>query len=217
MNRYRIKGIIFDMDNTILRSKIDFEAMKREIFRLLTSNGIIREDFPVARHTTSTLIQYAQSHPGPTEDLLSEMWNIAEKYEVIGMQDADLEPGAAGLLDQLRGICSMVIVTNNSIHAAKTALSRNHIEHYFDHIIGREQMASMKPAPDGFHVALQLYPEIKTEEWISVGDAWIDGKAAQEAGVRFISYRGNLAKMSEHGVYPFGSIDQIGDLLPYLA
>jgi phosphoglycolate phosphatase len=41
----KIRGIIFDMDNTILRSRIDFGSMKNEIFRYLTSLGILPADF----------------------------------------------------------------------------------------------------------------------------------------------------------------------------
>jgi len=36
-----IKGIIFDMDNTLLRSNIDFEAMKKETFAFLSTKGIL--------------------------------------------------------------------------------------------------------------------------------------------------------------------------------
>jgi FMN phosphatase YigB (HAD superfamily) len=35
----KYKGVIFDMDNTLLRSKIDFPGMKQEIHRFLSILG----------------------------------------------------------------------------------------------------------------------------------------------------------------------------------
>lgn len=40
-NRNNIKGIIFDMDNTLLSSKINFAAMKRETYEFVVNNGIL--------------------------------------------------------------------------------------------------------------------------------------------------------------------------------
>lgn len=208
----RIKGIIFDMDNTLLRSKIDFRLMKQETFKFLVLHNIFPPDFDITNHTTSTIIEAAVSTNLMTEKLLIEMWGIPEKYEVIGMKDADLEPGVIELLEELKEKYRISIVTNNSIKAAREALMRNNIFEYFDYVIARENMGSLKPSPSGFQYILDQHSDIKKEEWISVGDAWIDGKASLEAGIQFIAYQADIEKMNERGIVPLASINDIRQL-----
>jgi phosphoglycolate phosphatase len=151
-----------------------------------------------------------------TNELIEQMWLIPKKHEVSGMQDADLEPGVVGLLNSLYGKYCLVVVTNNSIGAAEVALRANGIYEYFDLVVGREMMGALKPSPDGFLVALSTFNQISSHEWISVGDAWVDGKASAEAGIPFISYRGDKEKMKDHGVFPFAEIAVMGELMELL-
>ena len=210
-----IKGIVFDMDNTLLRSHIDFEAMKNGTYQFLERNLILPADLALENHTTSTLIDTAVKTKKMTEKLLQEMWQIPRKYEVMGMKDAELEPGVVPLLDELSGKYRMVIVTNNSIDAARAVLIENGIYGYFDHVVGREMVGALKPSPDGFVFILQQHKDISLNEWISVGDSWMDGKAAEGAGIPFISYRGDVEKMNRMGVYPRADIRHIRDLLDF--
>lgn len=70
----RVKGIIFDMDNTLLRSTIDFAAMKKETFQFLMDHGLISAQTAFDPHTTSTLIEEAMRSGRMTEDLLEKIW-----------------------------------------------------------------------------------------------------------------------------------------------
>jgi phosphoglycolate phosphatase len=213
----RIKGIIFDMDNTLLRSNIDFTTMKHETFCFLTSRGILSNEMNLEDHTTSTLIGEAMQNKLMTDELLREMWEIPKLHELAGMVDADLEPGVVELLHELklRKYC-VTIVTNNAIEAAYTALRRNAILDYFDCIVGREMMKTLKPSPDGYLYILNVYDNFTSDEWISVGDAWVDGKGSSAAGINFISYQGDAQKMTQMGVFPIAEITDIRELLLYL-
>jgi len=211
-----VKGIIFDMDNTLLRSRIDFKAIKRELFDYLTAHGIVPAGFPVQEHTSSTLIAHAQRTGLLQRGMQDELWAICARHEREGMKDAELEPGAHELLGRLHTRYALAVLTNNSFSAAQTALTRNGIGRFFDHTIGREQAGAMKPAPDGIRVILNRYQPTKPDQWLSVGDAWIDGKASQEAGVRFIAYQGDTAAMNRMGVHPAGFIGELGELERFL-
>jgi phosphoglycolate phosphatase len=204
------------MDNTLLRSKIDFEAMKQETYQFLVSHGILPGGMNIDEQTTSTMIQLAIKTNRMSNALIDQMWYIAEKYEIQGMQGVDLEPGVDKLLGCLRGKYCLGVVTNNSIGAAEAALRANGIYEYFDLVIGREMMEALKPSPSGFLVALNTFHHIELCEWISVGDAWIDGKASAEAGIQFISYQGDGKKMRSNGVFPIAEIKVIGELLDFL-
>ncbi|WP_080838246.1 HAD family hydrolase [Cohnella massiliensis] len=214
---HRIKGIMFDMDNTLLRSAIDFPEMKREIYAFLAGHRLLDEDCAFQRETSSTLIRQARQTGRLTKELEEETWAIVRKHEVKGMAGAELEPGVRELLNGLVGCYRLTVVTNNSEEAARAALAENGILSFFDLVAGRERMAMLKPSPDGFVYVLESYPDIPASEWISVGDSWIDGKGAQEAGIRFVAYGTDIAKMREAGVEPDGKIDHIGQLLDFLA
>ena len=216
MENRNIKGIIFDMDNTLLRSTIDFPAMKKEVFQFLTYREVLPEHLDLTRHTTATLIEAAKNSTRMTGRLLEQVWEIVRKHETSGMKGACLEPGVAELLEKLNGKVRLAVITNNSGHAAESALRENGIFHYFDCVVGREMVKSIKPSPDGVFYVLAKFPPISAEEWISVGDSWIDGKAAAQAGVKFISYRGDIREMNRMGVFPIAEIETIEELLAFV-
>jgi phosphoglycolate phosphatase len=213
-----IKGIIFDMDNTLLRSKIDFPNMKLEVFRYLSEKSVIEPDFPLQEHTIATLIEYAKRTGKLREKDESEVWRIVSALERKGMRDAGLEPYAGEVLQQLRkkGLV-LALLTNNAQSAAISALSATGIFPFFGLVVGREQMASLKPSPSGVYAILTRYPQFGPAQWISVGDSWIDGKAAQEAQVPFIAYRSNRVLMAERGVQPIDYIRDLRNLLTYFS
>ncbi|QHT60456.1 HAD family hydrolase [Paenibacillus lycopersici] len=211
-----IRGVIFDMDNTLLRSSINFAAMKRETADYLLRHGAVDRDLPIGDFTTSSLVALAQRSVVWNARMKQEIEALLAKHEEAGMIGAELEPGVMELVSTLRGRQRLAVLTNNAYRAAKLALETNGIEAYFDCIVAREQMAFMKPAPDGVLVILRRYPELGPHEWLSVGDSWIDGQAAQEAGVAFVAYGGDVGRMQERGVYPAGCIGSIGELLSYL-
>ncbi|MFS0726787.1 HAD family hydrolase [Paenibacillus sp. 1P07SE] len=212
-----VRGLIFDMDNTLLRSRIDFDQMKRETYAYLRKISILDEDLDMESHTTSTLMAEAVRTSRMTEAMIAEMWGIADRIEKAGMHQADLEPGVPELLEQLHGRLPLVVVTNNSSGAAELALKENKVRHYFDDVIGRDKVKSMKPAPDAFLHVLAAYKHIPAEHWLSVGDAWIDGAASTAAGIRFVSYNGDTVRMETMGVQRYAEIREIGQLADFLA
>ena len=211
----KIKAIIFDMDNTLLQSNIDFYALKHDIFDYLISNHILTQEFPILEHTSSTMIEYAKQI-GITDELYQDMMNIAANHEIVGMKGAGLEPGVSELLESLYTKFILVVITNNSLIAARQALETTKIIDYIDLIIGREQMSSLKPSPSGFLFALEQFKHIPLNEWISIGDSWIDGKASMDAGIPFISYRTSTEKMINRGVRPVGQINNIIEILDFI-
>lgn len=213
--KYRIKGIIFDMDNTLLHSNIDFPAMKLDVYRHLQAAGVIPANFPVAEHTTSTLLETAKN-AGVNQHFYEELLAVAAKHELAGMEGAGLEPGASALLHQLHGRFVLAVVTNNALPAARKALEETGIIHYFDLLVARDHMTSLKPSPSGFLYVIKQFPHIAGSEWLSVGDSWIDGKGSMEAGIPFIGYRTSQTIMEQRGVAPIGTMENIEDLLHYL-
>jgi len=210
------KGVIFDMDNTLLRSSIDFYAMKWAIYSFFVDHRVLPQGLSMDTHTTSTVIAEAMETGLVTDELSRRMWEIAKQHEIKGMAGAKLEDGALELIRNIHGRLYLSIVTNNARDAALTALEENGIASYFDLIVGREQMGSLKPAPDGYLRVLEFFAPATSSEWLSVGDAWVDGKASERAGIPFVAYRGDISKMKRMGVQPLAEIQDIRDVMAFV-
>ena len=214
--RERIKGVIFDMDNTLLQSNIDFKAMKSDVYAFLTGHRVITADTRKDDHTTATLIEKARLSDMFDEDMNRAVWHIVRDHELEGMTDAKLEPHVEEVLGTLSKHYYLTVLTNNAYDAAESALMRNGIIHLFNLIAGREQVPNLKPSPAGILHILKKYPSLVPENWLCTGDGWIDGRAAMDADIGFISYRGNIAKMHEKEVYPLHEIQDMRELLGLL-
>jgi len=89
----------------------------------------------------------------------------------------------------------LVVVTNKDTPNAQKVLSTFELDRYFNYIIGADQVAHSKPAPDLLLKALALF-EIHPEEAIMIGDSGGDCLAAKAAGLDFIAC---LYGYSRHG------------------
>lgn len=215
-NAAKKKGIIFDMDNTLLQSSIDFAEMKKAIFQLLVQSELVDPGFDYAAYTASQLIELGRTSDRFHSEAETAMWDVVVAYESAGMDGATLEEGAAEVLETLQQHYTLVILTNNARIAALKALEETGIIHHFDLIVGREQMDMLKPSPSGIHYILDRYVQIPADRWVMVGDSWIDGKAAQDGGVPFIAYRAKQEDMHFHEVVPAAYIQHLRELLAYL-
>lgn len=207
------KGIIFDMDNTLLKSNINFAEMKRAIYQLLLMHGCCGPELDLQNHTASQLIEIGRQSSLMTQELEDEMWAAVTAVEKDGMHGAVLEEQAREVLDELRGRYQLYILTNNAYAAAQEALEETGISDYFTEIVAREQMTQLKPSPSGVHYILRQQPQWPLEAWVMIGDSWIDGKAAQDAGIRFLSYQGKPGEMEQRGVNPVATVKSLRELL----
>ncbi|MGN7469418.1 HAD family hydrolase [Brevibacillus sp. SAFN-007a] len=209
-------GIIFDMDNTLLQSKINFREMKQAIFHLWTEHGLLEPTFDWQSHTASQLIEIGRKSGRLTSQLEQKMWEAVTALEKAGMHEAVLENHVREVLAQLRERYPLFLLTNNAYAAAEEALQRTGIASCFQEIVAREQMTSLKPHPSGIRYICSQYPAWPASAWTMVGDSWIDGKAAQDGGVAFVAYRGNRREMEGHGVVPQAYIADLRELLDML-
>ncbi|OUQ89377.1 phosphatase [Brevibacillus brevis] len=216
MNRSLHKGIIFDMDNTLLQSRINFSAMKQAIFQHWVDHGICEPTIEWEKHTASQLIEIGRQSERMTSELEQAMWEAVTAIEKEGMHGAVLEKHAVEVLDQLKENYHLYILTNNAYAAAVEALKETGIASYFDEIVAREQMTTLKPSPSGIHYIRNLRPDWPDSAWTMIGDSWIDGKAAIDGQVAFISYQGNQLDMERHEVTPVVYITDLLELLRVL-
>ncbi|RKD26838.1 hypothetical protein BEP19_16455 [Ammoniphilus oxalaticus] len=191
------------MDNTLLKSNIDFHEMKQVVYDFLLANEIIEVNPNWESQTASQIIESGRAHPRFAQ-FEQKVWRLVGEVEAKGMRDAALEPHAREILQALKEANKIVtIATNNAYSAAREALEQLSIFHMFDCVIGREQMEALKPSPSCLFIMMRKWGQLPKDQWVFIGDSWIDGMAAQEAGIPFISYQANQDELLEQGVATF--------------
>jgi phosphoglycolate phosphatase len=207
-------ALVFDMDNTILGSHIDFAAIRRTLGAMLRGAGATAEsDERLRRRGIGELVACGAAHDAARGTALAPaMWAIISAHETEGLRDAAALDGAAGVLAALRARgYRLAILTNNSRAAALLALETAGLAGVADTVVTRDDVPAMKPAADGAVEALRRLGGLRGA--YVIGDSWIDGTAAAGAGARFIAYRRTAEDLRPHGVRPWRVVTHLAELL----
>ncbi len=180
----RDKLLILDMDNTVLRSGIDFRRMCAVVHEIFDQEGLGRYK---QRTTARSMVAYEQS-PDYDPALAARLWQAIEAVEAEGLRRAVAEPGAAAALAYLSQQAVVTILTNNTDQAAQENMERLGMAGHCDLIVGRDSVPFLKPAPEGFLQIMAAYPEIRPSHTLAVGDAANDAHGAQAAAIGFAAY-----------------------------
>ncbi|PQO33543.1 HAD family hydrolase [Blastopirellula marina] len=157
-----LRGIIFDMDGTIVDSGLDFSAMRQEMG--------LRPGLPILEQLDEL---------SPAERAAMEV--ILHRHEMAGADRATIIDGADRLLAALASQGRpMAIVTRNSTATTAYTLDRLKIAHYFDIVICRED-GPHKPDPWAILEICRRW-QFSVEEVVMVGDFELDILAAHHAG-----------------------------------
>ncbi len=182
-----IGGILFDMDGVVVRQRLDFPAIKREIFG--TTDGYILE---------------RMAGLAPSERARAEA--ILDRHETAAAAKAEPMDGIVSFLawmetrDLRRGL-----VTRNSRKSVDLVLDRLGLR--FDAVVTRED-APPKPAPDPVWLACRRM-SLSPSDVLFVGDFEFDMLAGRRAGVRTVLLRNPALAASKHADL---SVESLGEL-----
>ncbi len=207
-------ALVFDMDNTVLGSAIDFPVIRRELGGLLHAAGAGSEpEETLLRRAIAELVARGAEHDRDHGTrLVPQMWKIIEAHEASGLSHATATDGAPRVLSTLREQgYRIAILTNNGRDPALRALASAGLAAHVEAVWTRDDVSALKPAGDGVAQAIRGFGAI--ERAYVIGDSWIDGAAAAAAGARFISYRRSGDELAPCGVTPWGVITHFEDLL----
>ena len=120
---------------------------------------------------------------------LTELISFYEKRFPDYTRWSRKEPGSELLLEHLRMAQKKIAVASNSPTAiVRDLLNHAGLEKYPHTLIGADQVAESKPAPDLLFKALEVL-SVNREEACYVGDSIYDAKAAEAAGILFVGYK----------------------------
>ncbi len=159
----KIKGVIFDLDGTVIDVSYDWPRIRAE----LGTEG-------------PSILAHLEALAGEERD---RKWSLLRKYEAEATNRARLKPGIRELLAFLaKKKLKTALVSNNSRENVDSILARFGLT--FDLVLTRET-GLWKPSGAPF---LEVMKRLKwtSDECLVVGDTRFDLLAAKEAGIKRI-------------------------------
>jgi phosphoglycolate phosphatase len=202
--------VVFDLDNTLVHSRIDFLGIRHAIIARLIEVGALADAPPDPR--IRAIPEWLELAAEFDAAVAAELWELTARFEREGMVHGRVEDDARSTLDRLQAEgFRLAVLTNNSVSSADAALERFDLRSPFDLVLAREVVPALKPSGAGVHKA---HAELGGGPTVVVGDSWIDGLAALRAdiGARFVAFRANAADLTARGVQTWASIDTLGEV-----
>ena len=202
---------MFDLDHTLVRTPLDLAAMALDMRARLE-----RDCGPLParpeRYRVGELIGWCQANAPDAE---KPLWEIALDHERRAMAIASLESGAQEAIEGARvaGFATAVW-TNNAREVTALALERFGLLPVLDLVVTRDEMRALKPDPDGWRIIREHFGAAR--DAVVVGDSWVDGVAAQAAGVPFVAYRPREGDLARWNITPVARLTDLAALPQWL-
>jgi len=176
------KAFLFDLDGVLVDTyevwfyllndiarRHGYPPVTREVYRTSWGQGIevdVQLFYP--RHTIPQIRDEYARYYGDHLHHLRVMDGAAEALRALSLPKA--------------------VITNSPTNLATRALSLAKLEGHFHTVVGCDQVANSKPAPDVVYEACKRLG-VKPAEALVIGDSRFDEGAAQAAGAEFVWFR----------------------------
>ncbi|MBU7004697.1 MAG: HAD family hydrolase [Theionarchaea archaeon] len=202
----RIDAVVFDLDNTLIDSKVDFALMRARINEYISKRD---PDMSLEAPTTMELVaRFVQRNHSKIEDDLRNLHLIMDETEIESSIYANHLVDIAVVLGALADMgVKLGLLTRSCERYSKLVLGES--MSLFDAISCRVPGKPAKPDPSALlEIADTLGVEV--EHLLLVGDHWIDGQCATSAGAHFLAV--TTGSSSAEDLSRFSPISVLDDL-----
>ena len=188
-----LKGIIFDLDSTLIQAKIDFVDMKKHMIKVLEDNGHPKDTLSPIDQTTVMIMEAAkkiwkENSKAPEECAkieaqIEEIMNQGELNAIVNLTEID---GASEAIKKLKAKGLKLAILTRSHHAyALKAVEKININDEFAVVLGRGETPEPKPYKGAIDHTLKLMG-LGPDDVAMIGDHQIDRDSATNSGTLFI-------------------------------
>jgi phosphoglycolate phosphatase len=175
------RAVLFDFDGTLADS---YPAITASVNHVRAARGLAPLDEAEVRRHVGRGPAYLLEHTVPGADLDRDIRRYRAHHPSVMREGTRLLPGAAEAIAGLKGAGLLVGVCSNK----PVAFTRQLLDHLglgaaIDVVLGPEDVARPKPAPDMLLAALNRLG-VPPSEALYVGDMTVDIDTARRAGVR---------------------------------
>jgi phosphoglycolate phosphatase len=182
------RAVLFDFDHTLveLGSHVDWGAARRALLPLYEAAGVpavLIAATPGAIGLYDAVGRSALFDEASVRSLQHEASAMIEAFEGLAIEAAEEPPGMRRMLERFAAAAlPMAIVSSNARSVVRAVLDRLALADYFTFLVGRDDVAQIKPSPEGLAAACKAL-NVPPSAGVFVGDAEADMLAAVAAGL----------------------------------
>jgi phosphoglycolate phosphatase len=216
-NRFsEVRALIFDLDGTLIDSKLDLALSVNATLAELGREPLPHEQiFSYVGQGAPTLISRALGDSSSEEECRRGLEFFIRYYSAHKLDNTVLYPGVRETLDALNGF-SMAVLTNKPVRVSRGILQELAVGSHFKFVYGGNSFERKKPDPMGVESILREFGAAP-EEGMIVGDSEVDVQTARNAGtwVCGVTYGFGSHRLAEYP--PDLLVDSLTELLPHLS
>jgi len=188
-----IKAIIFDLDNTLVESQIDYHQMKLDVLKELGRFGVdpalLDPSKTIVENVTKGKEDLSQNHPGMDMKVVDERINaLLTARELEKVESVRAHQGAISTLEAIRDRgMAMAVLTRGSRAYALRVLSMTGLDGKAGPCVCRDDypLEEAKPNPLAM-IRVASKVGLNAEDCLYVGDHPMDLDCARASGARFV-------------------------------
>ena len=175
------KIVLFDLDGTLIDST---EAILESFHHSLTQlNHEVDLDDAAIKALIGHPLDVMFTRLGCDISMIDEHVLVyKEHYRTISRAKTFLLPYAAEAIEEASKYARLGIVTTKTARYSRELMEHFGLMHYFEVLIGHEDVDNHKPHPEPIHKALEDMDHALEEVWM-IGDTRLDLEASQRAGI----------------------------------
>jgi len=213
-----LRGVIVDLDGTMVDTLGDFEAaLNRMLAELdlppVTRALVERTVGKGSEHLIRSVLEHQLALP-QVNALMAPAWRIYQRhYLEINGAFSDVYPGVLAALQQWQGSgLQLACLTNKPLDFARPLLKAKGLDVFFAQVFGGDSFERKKPDPLPLHKTCEALGTLAAQT-LMVGDSENDGLAARAAGcpVVLVSYGYNHGRPIRE-VDADGYVDSLAEL-----
>ncbi|MEN2974325.1 MAG: HAD family hydrolase [Candidatus Caldarchaeales archaeon] len=182
-----VKGLIFDLDGTLLVHKLRLREAKEKFLERLKQLNL-----PSLQASIDTPIAYILNKlDDERRDIVFNILDeVYEPFEMESAEEAELREYVREVLEFLKnsGI-RLGIATNNGRKSVELILKKKSLMEFFDTVVTRNDIRDLKPNSMMIMETVKRL-DVRLSEAVHVGDTTYDVLAAHQIGVKCIAITG---------------------------